>query len=249
MKRFLLILSMITCLCLMAACGTDQTDETASGTADTAQYQTYAEQLLTQIVEMDDATIDSYLLGGQLPDGLASALTSWKSIREELGAFESITKTVVTMDDGTANIVIDVKFAKREGTYTMAVDQEGNVTSASFDKVYTTAEIFKKAALNTMMGMGTVFAVLIFISFIISLFKYIPDVQAKFAKKSQQAVQVEESQPAANVQPQTADDSDLMSDGELVAVITAAVCAAMAGEGNAVSKDGLVVRSIRRSRK
>jgi sodium pump decarboxylase gamma subunit len=126
------------------------------------------------------------------------------------------------------------------------VDTDGNVTSSSFDKVYTTKEIFKKAVLNTLMGMGTVFVVLIFISFIISLFKYIPNIQAKFAKKAEP---VEVAAPAEPAEAFAAQEDDLVDDGELVAVITAAVCAAMACEGNAVSKDGLIVRSIRRSRK
>ena len=43
--------------------------------------------------------------------------------------------------------------------------------------------VFEQALLNTLMGMGTVFAVLIFISFLISLFKYIPSIQNAFGKK------------------------------------------------------------------
>lgn len=247
MKRILLILSMLTCLCLLAACGSDKSGNAASGTtASEAQYQSYGEQLLNQIVTLDDAAIDSYIEGGQLPEGLVAGLTSWKDIKDELGDFESITNTEVTVDDEAVNIVIEAKFSKREGTYTLSMDAEGNVTGASFDKVYTTSEIFKKAVLNTLMGMGTVFVVLIFISFIISLFKYIPDIQAKFTKKAEQT---EAAAPAEPVISTPEPEEELIDDGELVAVITAAVCAAMASEGVAVSKDGLVVRSIRRSRR
>ena len=46
--------------------------------------------------------------------------------------------------------------------------------------VYSKAELMKQAGMNTLLGMGTVFVVLIFISFIISLFKFLP---ALFAKK------------------------------------------------------------------
>lgn len=252
MKRILLILSMLTCLCLLAACGSDKSNGTASDTtASEAQYQSYGEQLLNQIVTLDDATIDSYIQGGQLPEGLVEGLNSWKEMKDELGEFQSITNTEVTVDDEAVNIVVNAKFSKREGTYTLAMDTEGNVTSASFDKVYTTGEIFKKAVLNTLMGMGTVFVVLIFISFIISLFKYIPDIQAKFSKKAEQPRQLQQSQAAAPVKPVISrpEVEELVDDSELVAVITAAVYAAMASEGVAVSKDGLVVRSIRRSRK
>ena len=46
--------------------------------------------------------------------------------------------------------------------------------------VYSKAELMKQAGMNALLGMGTVFVVLIFISFIISLFKFLP---ALFAKK------------------------------------------------------------------
>jgi sodium pump decarboxylase gamma subunit len=250
MKRILLVLSMLTCLCLLAACQSTTTTDSSSTTSSSGitedQYQSYGEQLLNQIAEMDDETLDGYISGGQISEGLAAGLTSWKEIKDELGSLESITETEVTMDDDTVTVVINAKFSKREGTYTLIVDTDGNVTSSSFDKVYTTKEIFKKAVLNTLMGMGTVFVVLIFISFIISLFKYIPNIQAKFAKKAEP---VEVAAPAEPAEAFAAQEDDLVDDGELVAVITAAVCAAMACEGNAVSKDGLIVRSIRRSRK
>lgn len=247
MKRILLILSMLTCLFLMAACGTNKTnDQVPSDPAiSEADYQKLGEELLSQITSFDDVTIDSYIQGGQLPEGLAASLSSWKAMRAELGDFKSVTDTEVTMSDDSVTVVVSAMFSKREGTYTLNMDTEGNITGGTFDKIYTTGEIFKKALLNTLMGMGTVFVVLIFISFIISLFKYIPDIQAKFAKKADtvQETAVEETAPGVE------EAEELVDDGELAAVITAAICAAMAAEGNAVSKDGLVVKSIRRSRK
>ena len=249
MKRFLLILSMLTCVALMAACGTNKSKDAASGTtASEADYQSYGEQLLSQIVTLDEATIDSYIAGGQLPKGLVAGLNSWKSIKDQLGEFQSVKDTEVTVSDDTVTVVLKAKFSKRDGTYTMTMDTQGNVTGATFDKVYTKTEILKKAVLNTLMGMGTVFVVLIFISFIISLFKYIPSLQAKFTKKKDTVI--EESVSSKDTEPVLLKDGeDLMEDGQLVAVITAALCAAMASEGTAVSKDHLVVRSIRRSRK
>ena len=102
---------------------------------------------------------------------------------------------------------------------------------------YTTAEILEKAGLNTVLGMGTVFVVLIFLAFLISLIKYIPPFVEKFTKKSPQPVQT-----ATPVVAETAEeDTEYVDDLELVAVITAAI-AAQTG----TSTDGFVVRSIRR---
>ncbi len=106
-----------------------------------------------------------------------------------------------------------------------------------------------RALLNTVMGMGTVFIVLIFISFIISLFKYIPVIQEKFSKKEQQKAPVKKQAKAP--EPVVYDDKDeeeLVDDAELVAVITAAIMASCQ-TANAVSADKLVVKSIRRARK
>lgn len=115
--------------------------------------------------------------------------------------------------------------------------------------VYSKTELMKQAGMNTLLGMGTVFIVLIFISFIISLFKFLP---ALFAKKPKiEDLKKEESKPAAPAKAATpAPAGNLMNDAELVAVITAAIYAAEGQAGNgAVSKDKLVVRSIRRARK
>lgn len=112
--------------------------------------------------------------------------------------------------------------------------------------VYSTSELMGQAGMNTLIGMGTVFIVLIFISFIISLFKYLP---ALFAKKPKIEPEKKTETPKAAPAP-VAKNENLADDAQLVAVITAAIYAYEAQSGNgAVSKDKLVVRSIKRVRK
>jgi sodium pump decarboxylase gamma subunit len=84
--------------------------------------------------------------------------------------------------------------------------------------------------------MGTVFAVLIFLAFLISLLKYIPMILDKLTKKPAPAVEAPKAAPVA--EEVVVDETD---DLELIAVITAAIAAQ---EGT--STDGFVVRSIRR---
>lgn len=102
--------------------------------------------------------------------------------------------------------------------------------------------VFEQALLNTLMGMGTVFAVLIFISLLISLFVYIPSIERalknRSSRKEKRAAQEERPAPKRPI------IEELVDDGELVAVITAAIMAANGGA--AVSADKLVVRSIKR---
>ena len=96
------------------------------------------------------------------------------------------------------------------------------------------------------MGMGVVFAVLIFISWLISMFKYISVFEAKMkAKKNAAAAAPAAPAPAAAPAPTAApaEEENLTDDTELVSVITAAIAAY---EGKETVDNGLVVRSIKR---
>ena len=113
--------------------------------------------------------------------------------------------------------------------------------------VYSKKELVGQAGMNTLIGMGTVFVVLIFISFIISLFKYLPALFAKKPKVDSKKSEEPKATPAPVADNNT---ENLADDAQLVAVITAAIYAYEAQLGNgAVSKDKLVVRSIKRVRK
>lgn len=119
-----------------------------------------------------------------------------------------------------------------------------NMSILGFTSCYlaVSQDVIKTALLNTVIGMGTVFIVLILISLIISLLGYIPKL-FKTDKKVEQKAEA----PAAVAEVETVadtEDEELVDDTELVAVITAAIMASMGDEAPA---DGLVVRSIRRT--
>ena len=93
--------------------------------------------------------------------------------------------------------------------------------------------------MNTILGMGTVFIVLIFISLVIYCFNFIPGNQAPKQEEKPAPKPKAPKKPAAR--PAAAKE-DLVDDKELVAAITAAICAY-----TGTSSDGFVVRSIRRA--
>ena len=138
----------------------------------------------------------------------------------------------------------------------------------------TMADKMKDAGANTLIGMGIVFIALIFISFIISLLKYVPallDKETREKKKAEKAKKLAE----ANADASEADDNakadnapapagivdivntatgeSVMNDSELVAVISAAVMAAQGGKTrvrvNYPSNDKLVVRPRKRNKR
>ena len=95
------------------------------------------------------------------------------------------------------------------------------------------------AGVNTLLGMGMAFAVLILISLLISLF---PLISMIGQRKEAPAPAVRTPEPAA---PAIAEEEEELSDDEeLVAVIAAAIAAY---EGSA-PVEGFQVRSIRRRR-
>lgn len=99
-------------------------------------------------------------------------------------------------------------------------------------------EILIKALMDTLMGMGTVFAILILICIIISLFKFIPKDEPKPAAAATQA----------QVQEEPADD-----EGEIIAAIIAAIRMSLENERMSVSGDEaalpeFIVKSVKRRR-
>ena len=116
------------------------------------------------------------------------------------------------------------------------------LSSLSVNVNYTFGELMKNAALNTVLGMGTVFVILILISLIISCFSLIPKIEAAFKKKEPA------KEEKKDVVDQIIEKEELADDSELVAVISAAIAAYEADNGSA-SSDGFVVRSIRKVNK
>lgn len=102
-----------------------------------------------------------------------------------------------------------------------------------------------EALTNTLIGMGTVFVVLILISVIIFLMKFIPKMFEKKAVVQTQAVQPvkqEMKEAPAPEQKQT-----VGADTQIAAVIMAAIASQMEEEtGVPVAADGLIIRSIKK---
>ena len=100
-----------------------------------------------------------------------------------------------------------------------------------------------EATINTIIGITVVFLALLFISFVISLFKYINKFEQKLAdKKAGKAAPAPQPAPAPAPVVEAAPETD---DLELIAVITAAIHAYEEAQGNTVTGD-LVVRSIKK---
>ena len=198
---------------------------------------TTAEGLTDAIVALKDADIENYMNTGD--DFTTSAMQSWQTSKDELGAKkESNGKTTVTLKDDQYIVTVPVKFEKANANFVYVFESTGTPVSMSVDVQYGLGKTLQRAGLNTLMGVGTVFVMLILLSLLISLFRFIPNPEAK---KAAEAKAAKEAQAAAIAAAPVQAEENLADDGELVAVIAAAIAAA---EGT--TTDGFVVRSIRK---
>lgn len=167
-----------------------------------------------------------------------SALTSFRSGIEDMGEITEIGDSSSVVDDDTIIVTVPLTGANKNGSVELIFTNDifFTMTSCTLNVDSTMGDLMTKAALNTLIGMGTVFIVLILISLIIACFGFIPKIQAKFTKKPEPV-----AEPAAIPEPPVAEE-ELADDTELVAVIAAAIAAY---EGT--SADGFRVRSIKRA--
>ena len=242
-KRVLLVLCMTVSLFSLSACsaGTETKGKELDPMTSMGVSQS-AEGLLQNIAALDEAQakeLEATLLEDK-EYGLAGGVTSWMSVMNDTGAFVGVisSDTVLSEDDEYVSTVM-AQFEKRNVEFKMFMaesDQGLMPTSITFTPEYSFGEKMEKAAMNTLLGMGTVFMVLIFISLIIAGMKFVNIFEAKMKEAAAPAA------PAPVVEAVEAEEEELVDDLELVAVITAAIAAASNS-----STDGLVVRSIKRA--
>lgn len=173
------------------------------------------------------------------PADFLTMIEAWKAGQEECGTYQKNDAFEMETTNEGVKLTAPADFEDRDGTIEFVFDEDMNMESLTVSAEYSLGEILEKAGLNTILGMGTVFVVLIFISFIISLFKFIPAIEKKFKKQAK--TEVKERPAAPKAAPKAAVSEPDLGDEELAAVIAAAVAAS---EGT--STDGFIVRSIKR---
>ena len=180
--------------------------------------------------------------------------------RDDLGSFISIDSVNTEVDsDGAYTSKVVATFEKRQCTFTMGMDKRmSEFTELTFSPEYSMGEIIASAASNLVVGMGTVFFVLIFIAWVISLFKYVNKFADSLGKKEEKkAAPAKAAAPAAAPAPAKAAapaPAAASSDDEIQAVIAAAIAMYESEMGSGIEKqpavaNGITIRSIRRAGK
>ena len=208
-----------------------------------ANYKSAAETLISQIAGFSDEEIENYL--AQDDAFTTATMESWKSVKDELGAYSSIVFQDVEKDGDVVTISTVAQFEKAKADVVLMLDLGQQMyTSMTYSVQYSLAANMQRAGMNTLMGIGIVFLMLVFLSFVIGLFKYIEKFQNVGKKKAAEEAPKAEEAPAPAIAQSEAADEDFADDLELVAVISAAIAAYENTSG-----DSFVVRSIKKSNK
>ena len=251
MKKLASLLFMAMLVLGLTACGSKGPVETV---VDSAYAQQVSDFLVANIssmpaedmqyyVDMDTEDLQALLDQSGVPvmaEAFHDIFAAYSGDVELFGEYISTDNYELKGDDEEATLTTSLTFTSHPATLMLVFDEDGVVTTGSIDPVLSTGEILEKAGLNTVIGMGTVFVILVFISFIIALLP-------KFTAMIENAGKKKEAAPAPKAAPAPvaaapAVEEELVDDLELVAVISAAI-AAYTGS----STDGFVVRSIKRS--
>lgn len=271
MKKLLTTLLMLTCVFGLTACGQEVKsvfdgadvqqslknqalvayDYVSTTDADMEDAAIFTEEQLEELaIEMRVSGIDlesEDVNYGPITTGSAvvTGINSYRNSIKELGSVSDVNSADVLVEQKDKEFIVSIplKGSIHNGSFEVIYDRNLHATSFTTNVEYTMAESMTKAGTNTLIGMGTVFAMLIVIMIIIYGFAIIPKIQASAEAKKQAKTATEASVDNA-IQGIVEREEDVTDDLELVAVIAAAIAAS---EG-ATSTDGFVVRSIKRIR-
>ena len=278
-KRMAAVLLASACLLGLWGCSASQAEDGAQapaiGTNGTPVEDAMAQSLILSAAQTLAASDEQLIIQKHLSEAQGDAASaeiyqSQLDARLEMGGLKAVDledASAVLLEDGSYTIIIPVTFDEGEMLYLMNLNMATQEIRAQFaDSSAMDTEdssisgLLQSASVNTAVGMGTVFVVLIFISLIIYCFKYLhqweegkkgTEAKKASAPASAAAKSTPAAAPSSAAAPAGDKDEELAAvmaaaiaaseDEDLVAVITAAIAAYQGTPSN-----GLVVRSIRR---
>ena len=188
-------------------------------------------------------------------DAFINGFTSYKTSLEDLGQITDISDlTEVSEKNGkiTAHVTATGNQARPDGTPRTAdieviMSRSLKVESAAFNVVQTTGEKLSHAGLNTLLGMGTTFTILILISIVIYLLSFVPKIMDGSKKEKNTSTEAVDKTIGQIIAKEEEARTDARSNDELIAVISAAIAAyESSATGKPVTPDTFIVRSLKK---
>lgn len=243
-KKLVLLLCVLSCLMMVTGCSLTRENKNLSESKLKKTTQTKVEEwfdtdyqgIIDQVEQQGGIEVYKEQYSREDYENLKSTFDEYNDyakLQKKYGALKKIEKKDYSLASSSASVAIRVLTEKGDRiVFTATYDKYGEETDFKVEQYQSIGDIMGRAGLNTIMSMAIVFCVLIFISLLISCFKFIGAAQNKQTKQEEPAAEVSVAPPVV--------EENLADDLELVAVITAAIAAASENE----SADGLVVRSI-----
>ena len=255
MKKWLAILCIMACVFAMTGCSRQQAAEVPAEYEEMVQQQVLTEAVnLFQTVVAVNGTDEQPIY--EKIAFYKAGIQSWAEAQEDIGDCDPSqikNETVVKTSENEYEVSFEIEGTKHNANIVTVFEEMVDIQSGigmlpvsiATNVDYTSGELIGQAGMNTILGMGTTFVVLILLSLIISCFTIIPKIEA--SRKAKKAAAEAAAAPAAAAEPakavqEPAPVQAAQSDQDLIAVIAAAIAAS---EGRATT-DGFVVRSITR---
>ncbi|SEP72662.1 Na+-transporting methylmalonyl-CoA/oxaloacetate decarboxylase, gamma subunit [Lachnospiraceae bacterium RM5] len=277
-KKISILICIMSCMFLLCSCGASKKNELKLK-YDKASLVEVARNFVESSASVTNKDlleqVDNYT--GADKDIYINAVNGFVDTRKENGAYvgfyadkDDTPLSKIEADDKEVLLTVYAQFKKRDVNIVLTFEPDETigdsgisnyeaygsfrVTNIRYDVQYSFVEKMKKAGLNTLLGIGTVFVILILLSFIISLFKYVDSIARGLGniknifKKKEKNIEVKDKSEKQSGSDSDEDmdyeESDEEDEGELVAVIAAAI-SAYTGK----PQDGFYVRNIRRVQK
>ncbi len=159
MKKHLLVLGMIICMLGLTACGSSKADDTSYLSTEDAL--SCAEYYFDGLSQMSSEQLEEAEKQGYDVSVFKSAYSSYESSIDEIGVVTGMGELKQnTMDaDMTEGTILAVVEGTDHNATVEVIYEKSALTSLTVNTVYTFGESMEKAALNTLLGMGTVFCV------------------------------------------------------------------------------------------
>lgn len=238
-KKLTFLACCLTVLFVFSACSSKE-DVTYGGYT-SEQLEANAENTATSLMSLGTEEVLQYVsyYEAQANDSEEAALnyaliSDWAEVMTQVGEFKGYSDFAVDKSGKTLTTTLTMDFENRDAKLIYVFNANSmEVTAINVELVYSLGEIMQKAALNTVMGIMTVFVILVLISFVIFGFNIVPYLEKKLSKD-------EQKQDAVSAESFEASE-DVTDDLELVAVIAAAIAS-----DTGAPTDSFVVRSIKR---
>lgn len=264
LRQYLALLCIVICVFSLTACSEEKsakvtyTDETAEKYVALMEENGYeVEDIEADIQSEVDGVVNIIIQNLILQDrdellelysddeNSIAIAESYLEATKDLGEYkdDSVYDLKLEISDDTMTTTGSFVFEKRDLNFTCTVDLAAGTTTFAFERELTLGEILQKAGMNTLLGMGSVFLVLILISFIISCFKLFSKTEGEAKTKEVVTPVMPVAAPAAPAEP-APEALGMPDEVEMAIVIATAIAAAEEETGS----DGYRVRSIKRAK-